>query len=71
MDSYTHPRFERTLFVTPIEAFGRSGPEEMFRPANDLAEKFADLLGQKTLTRNDIAKIRSLGYEIKLKEVTL
>lgn len=65
--TFTHSRYDRTLVVSVIEYFGK----ETIRPENELARNFAELLGQKTLTRRDIEKIKSLGYEVKQKEIPL
>ena len=44
---------------------------EAIYPACDKARAFAALIGTKTLTRDAIAKIKSLGYEIQVKAPTL
>jgi hypothetical protein len=44
---------------------------EMIYPACDKARQFAALIGTKTLTRDAIAKIKALGYEIQVKAPTL
>jgi len=41
------------------------GTERIY-PANDVAEKFARLVKQKTLCRDDITVIKSLGYEVEV-----
>lgn len=37
-----------------------------FRPENDLAKIFSDLTGQKTLTKDQIELIKTLGYTVDL-----
>jgi hypothetical protein len=37
---------------------------EAIYPVCDKARGFAELLNQKTLTRNDIAKIKAIGFEV-------
>jgi hypothetical protein len=44
---------------------------EMIYPVCDQAQQFAALIGTKTLTRDAIAKIKALGYEIQVKAPTL
>jgi hypothetical protein len=39
---------------------------DVIKPACQIADKFCDLLGQKTLTRHDIELIKSMGYEIRV-----
>jgi hypothetical protein len=39
--------------------------EKKAYPHCDLARKFADLVGTKTLTRDALSKIKALGYEIE------
>ena len=39
------------------------GTEKIY-PANDKAEAFCEMLQQTTLTRNDIAYIKQLGFEV-------
>jgi len=40
-------------------------------PESDTAKKFAKLLGQKTLTEENIKIIKELGYEVKTREEKL
>lgn len=46
---------------------------EAIYPACEAAKVFAELVGQKTLTRRDIEKIKRLGYtvEVVTDQVTL
>lgn len=44
--------------------------KETVYPACPQAEIFASLVGQKTLTGQDIAKIKSLGYTIEVVQKT-
>ena len=37
----------------------------MIYPANDVAERFTNLTGKKTLSRTDLANIRALGFAVK------
>lgn len=57
----------QTLTVSLINYYGR----ETIRPECDTSRLFAELLGQKTLTRKNIELIKAIGFEIKLKEVKL
>lgn len=57
-DSFTHPNSDRVLTVSVVEAYGR----ETIRPECELSRKFVALLGQKTLTRENVEKIKSLGF---------
>jgi hypothetical protein len=50
-----------------IEVKSIYGKEQIY-PVDSLARGFCDLLGQKTLTRADISKIKELGYEIQIKQ---
>ena len=52
-----------TLEVRIVERYGR----ETIYPECEVSRRFADLLGQTTLTRNDIEKIKRLGYEVRAK----
>lgn len=38
---------------------------DLIYPANDIADKFINLLGKKTFSKVDLAIISNLGYEIK------
>ena len=37
---------------------------EIFRPNCELSKLFAELLKQKTLTREDVEQIKKIGFEI-------
>lgn len=52
-----------TLIVEIKTVYGN----EMIYPVNDTAQKFAALIGKKTLNRGDIAIIKELGYTIEVK----
>ncbi len=39
---------------------------EMIYPINEEAKTFAAIAGKKTLSRSDIAKIKSLGFEVSV-----
>ena len=41
---------------------------ETIYPVCDKALTFAKMLGQKTLTRKDLASIKALGFELSLKQ---
>jgi len=58
-----------TLEVLVVNHYGR----ETIRPMNDLARRFAELLGQKTLTRLNVEAIKHIGFTVMVKsgEVTL
>lgn len=57
------------IIVTVEQKYGT----ERIMPADRNAEIFAQMLGQKSLTRENIAKIRELGYavEVVAAQVTL
>ena len=40
---------------------------ELIYPANDTADKLANLAGKKTLSRVDLAIIKNLGFDIVIK----
>ena len=40
---------------------------ELIYPANDTADKLANLAGKKTLSRVDLAIIKNLGFDIVVK----
>ena len=44
---------------------------ERIYPINDIAKSFADLTGQTTLSRKHLATIKSLGFEIVVKQPEL
>lgn len=46
------------------------GMEKIY-PANAWAEIFAEMLGQKTLTRDNIAHIKRLGFQVEVEQVSL
>lgn len=58
---------DRTIYVTIKNVYGN----ELIYPACDDSRVFAELIGQKTLTTQDLRKIRSLGYEVEVKPQTL
>lgn len=51
------------IVVRKVEHYGRL----TFYPESEQARKFAELLGQKTLTRENIEKIKSLGFKVVTK----
>lgn len=55
------PTEDRVLLVEVLEWYGRV----TLRPLNETARRFADLLGQKTLTESDAEKIKGLGYIVR------
>ena len=40
-------------------------------PINEQARKVAELVGRKTLTKDDLAKLKDLGFQIKWTPITL
>ncbi len=46
------------------------GVEKIY-PADRKAELFAELVGQKTLTREDIGHIKALGYAVQVVQETV
>lgn len=53
-----------------IEIKNQYGNERIF-PACPTAAIFAGIAGTKTLTRDNLAAIKALGYEVRIKEQTL
>jgi len=56
-----------TVFVTIKNVYGR----EMVYPACPVTEIIASIAKTKTLSDNDLAAIKKLGYEIAVKGKTL
>lgn len=56
-----------TIFVTPALVYNR----EEYRPSCEKAQMFAELLGQKNLTRKNIDLIKKMGFVVRIKETTL
>ena len=52
-----------TIEVSLIRQYGR----EEYRPENETARRFVELLGQKVLTKIDIERIKEIGFKIILK----
>jgi hypothetical protein len=48
------------LIVTVKSVYGN----DMIYPINDIAKKFANLIGKKTFSKTDLAIISNLGYTI-------
>lgn len=46
------------------------GTERIY-PINETARKMADLLGRKTLTKEDIAKLKDMGFQMVWVPITL
>lgn len=57
----------KSMVVSIKSAYGN----ERIYPACEVAQTFADLIGQKTFTRRDISLIKTLGFEIKVEAPTL
>lgn len=53
-----------------VEIKSNYGIEAIY-PACAKANSFCELLGQKTLTRGNLEKIRGLGFKIDIKQQTL
>lgn len=53
-----------TLEVKVVNVFGR----ESIYPVCERAKIFADMLGQTTLTRSNIANIKKLGYSFQVQQ---
>lgn len=66
-DDPTKLSYKRTLEVSELTAYGRTE----YRPENDTALFFAELVKQKNLTPKDIEHIKKLGFEVRLKGGTL
>lgn len=58
---------DRILWVTLHVRYGI----ETFHASCPISRMFAQLLGQKTLTRGNIEIIKRLGFEVKMKEIKL
>lgn len=58
---------EQVIKVSVREYFGRI----TVRPECPASRLFAELLGQKNLTQENIEVIRRLGYRIEVKEIEL
>lgn len=52
-----------TLLITVKNVYGN----ELIYPANETAEKFAQLLKKKTFDTSDLKKIQDLGFTIAVK----
>lgn len=55
---------QKVLRVERLSHYGRV----TIRPACDVSRAFAALLGQKTLTEDNVEGIKKLGYRVLLKE---
>lgn len=55
------------LIVTIKNVYGK----EMIYPANPVAQIFADIAGQKTLSRETLRHAKALGYTIEVKAAEL
>jgi len=55
------------LIVTIKNVYGT----EMIYPANSVAQIFADIARQKTLSRETLKQAKALGYEIQVQQTTL
>ena len=53
-------KMETTLAVQVRSVYG----QDRIYPMNDQSKKICDLLGRKTLTKEDLVKLRGLGFEI-------
>jgi len=60
--SFTHNRYARLLVVKSVTAYGRT----VYEPLNDLAERFVKVLDQTVFSREDLTKIKTLDYLIKV-----
>ena len=58
---------EQSVEVSVMNHYGR----ETIKPECPISRLFAKLLRQKTLTRENIEVIKSLGYTVRIKEVIL
>lgn len=61
---------ESALPVCLVEPRNVYGVEKIY-PANEVAERFARLAGQKTLDQKQLAEIRALGFAVEAKQVEL
>lgn len=57
----------KTIFVGVNDWYGK----RTYTPKCDESRSLCELLGQKTLTENNITLLKKLGYEIKTKEEVL
>lgn len=58
---------DNTIHVKILTHYGRV----TIRPDCETSRRFCELLGQVTLTEDNVKKIKELGYEIKQREVRL
>lgn len=52
-----------TLELHEVLVYGRA----VWRPSNELARRFADLLAQKSFNERDVQKLKALGYKVLLR----
>lgn len=45
--------------------------QDLIYPADDNAQRFAQLTGKKTFTKYDLRLIKELGYEVKQEAIAL
>ena len=45
--------------------------QDLIYPADDNAQRFAQLTGKKTFTKYDLRLIRELGYEVRQEAIAL
>lgn len=57
----------KVLIVTIKNVYGK----EMVYAANDTAQIFADISGQKTLSRETLKHAQALGFAVEVKQTTL
>lgn len=57
---HTLPSPSYTVYVKARNVYGN----ELIYPANEWGEKFSLLIGKKTFSRGDIARIEGLGYRV-------
>jgi hypothetical protein len=57
----------KVLMVTVKNVYGT----EMIYPANEVAQIFASIARQRTLSRENLRRAKALGYEIQVQQQTV
>ena len=52
----------KTILIRIESKYGR----KLLYPANETANEFASMLGSKTLSRNGLERMESMGYKIQV-----
>lgn len=57
-------------FTLEMQVRSVYGTERIY-PMNDKARQLADLLGRKTFTKDDLAKLKAIGFHVKWVPISL